>query len=37
LFPNSANGFKGDYGKISRDFDARMKSAIPEAAFAQMR
>jgi hypothetical protein len=28
---------EGDYAKFSRDFDERMKSAIPEATFAQMR
>jgi hypothetical protein len=35
---NLLAGFnEGDYAKFSRDFDARMKSGIPEAAFTQMR
>ncbi|HIE13278.1 MAG TPA: DUF3887 domain-containing protein [Desulfotomaculum sp.] len=35
---NLLAGFnEGDYAKFSRDFDAQMKSVLPETAFAQMR
>lgn len=38
IVDNLLAGFnEGDYAKFSQDFDGRMKSALPEAAFTQMR
>uniref|UniRef100_A0A7C1F2V9 DUF3887 domain-containing protein n=1 Tax=Ammonifex degensii TaxID=42838 RepID=A0A7C1F2V9_9THEO len=38
IVDNLLAGFnEGNYAKFSKDFDDRMRSALPEAAFAQMR
>lgn len=38
IVDNLLAGFnEGNYAKFSKDFDGRMKSALPEAAFTQMR